>query len=57
MSIKKGDSQLADKNDNPLIGQAQAAVVDAASGASNAQLATKINEVLDVLRAHGLIKV
>ena len=62
-------AQLADRNQNPLIGEAQALVSDAStSHALNATfddtevetaldaLGTKINAVLDILEEHGLMK-
>lgn len=66
---KAGDSQLADRNGRPLIGLAQTLIADAsvahalnstfsdteAEAALNA-LGTKINAILDVLEAHGLMK-
>lgn len=68
-AIKVQDSQLADKNGNPLIGAAQTLISDAsvahalnstfsdteAEAALNA-LGTKINAILDVLEEHGLMK-
>lgn len=95
MALAKGESQLADRDGDPLIGEAQANVADAATsltitwtandpggtpnGAitiadgdaiSNAEigefleeveagfaaLTTKVNAILDVLEAHGLMK-
>lgn len=55
-ALKKENSQMADADGFPLIGPAQAAIADAAEAATNAQLATKINEVIAALEAHGLIK-
>lgn len=68
-TITKFEAQLADGSQNPLIGQAQAHVTDASvahalnatfsdtevEGALNA-LGTKINSILLVLEAHGLMK-
>lgn len=66
---RKSDSQLADRTGRPMIGAAQALIADQATTAatqtspwgfaSQAQadaLATKINAILDVLEAHGLMK-
>ena len=62
MSIKKENSQMADKDGNPMIGNVQDAVADAgAAGGSydptevNA-IRTAVNGALAALRAHGLIK-
>lgn len=68
-AIKKSVSQLADKNNMPLIGLAQTLVSDASvahalnatfsdtevEAALNA-LGTKINSILDILEEHGLMK-
>ena len=68
-AINVQDSQLADKNNKPLIGLAQTLVADAVvahdvnatfsdtevEAALNA-LGTKINAILDILEAHGLMK-
>lgn len=65
---QKANSQLADPTDKPLIGSQQALVADAstahalnatfsdteAEAALNA-LGTKINSILDILEAHGLM--
>lgn len=66
---RKADSQTADAAGNPLIGAAQALIADQSTTAatqttpwgfaSQAQadaIATKINAILDVLEAHGLMK-
>lgn len=64
----KNDAQLADKNQRPLIGQQQALVADASvahalnatfsdtevEAALNA-LGVKINALLDIVEAHGLM--
>lgn len=68
-NVKRGDSQLADSNSNPLIGEAQTLVADAVvAHALNATfsdteveaaldaLGVKINALLDVVEAHGLMK-
>lgn len=69
MSINASHSQLADNTGYPLIGVAQAHIADAstahalnatfsdteAEAALNA-LGTKINAILAVLEAHGLVK-
>lgn len=75
----KGDAQLADATDNPLIGPAQTLIadcVDALDGATltgstlttsstptvdeleanDGVLGGKINAILDILEAHGLMK-
>lgn len=65
----KQDSQLADKTDNPLIGSAQTLVADAVvAHALNATfsdteveaaldaLGVKVNALLDIVEAHGLMK-
>lgn len=65
----KGDSQLADRAGKPLIGTAQTLVADAVvAHALNATfsdteveaaldaLGVKINAVLDIIEAHGLMK-
>lgn len=63
------DALFADRNNRPLIGAAQALIADAstahalnstfsdteAEAALNA-LGTKINSILDILEAHGLMK-
>ena len=62
-TLKKEDSQLADKNDKPLIGARQAAItaVENSSGGGpgdeefNAAVAA-INAIITVLEAHGLIE-
>lgn len=62
-TLKKEDSQLADKNDKPLIGARQASItaVANAGGATpdgtefNAAVAA-INAIITVLEAHGLIE-
>lgn len=72
---EKANAQLADSNDNPMIGDAQAKVADAVvahsltdsdgslGATSQAEveavldaLGVKINAILDVLEAHGLMK-
>ena len=68
-AIDTRDSQLADKNGLPLIGTAQTLIADASvahalnatfsdtevEAALNA-LGTKVNSILDILEAHGLMK-
>ncbi len=68
-TIRKEESQLADRNNFPLIGTAQATITDASvahalnatfsdtevEAALNA-LGVKINAVLAALEAHGLTK-
>lgn len=68
-TITKATSQMADRNGNPLLSDAQAHVTNAsvahalnstfsdteAEAALNA-LGTKINAILLVLEAHGLMK-
>lgn len=55
--MDKHNSQMADANDNPLIGPAQDALADvSAAGEASANLIARVNDILDVLRAHGLIK-
>lgn len=55
--MDKHNSQMADANDNPLIGPAQDALADvSAAGEASANLIERVNDILDVLRAHGLIK-
>lgn len=55
--MDKHNSQMADANDNPLIGPAQDALADVSTaGAESANLIARVNDILDVLRAHGLIK-
>jgi hypothetical protein len=72
MTIKKEDSQLADKDGNPLIGSAQATIANPAAVvglANNAAVATlvalktelentnaRLTSVIAALKAHGLIK-
>ncbi len=66
---KAGESQLADRGGNALIGSAQTLVADAVVAhdvnstfsdteveATLDALGVKINAVLDVLEAHGLMK-
>jgi hypothetical protein len=69
MSIRVENSQLVDKEDNPMIGLVQAHIADAsvahalnstfsdteAEAALNA-LGAKVNAILLVLEAHGLVK-
>ena len=68
-AINKHDSQLADGDNNPLIGNAQALIADMATTAATTStpygfasaaqadsIATRINLILDVLEAHGLMK-
>lgn len=65
----KEKGQLADKNGRPLVSDAQAFVADQATTAATQtspwgfatqaqadSIATKINAILDVLEAHGLMK-
>lgn len=57
----KDNSQLADRNQNPLVGEQQANVSDAETSHSTSDtsdldaLGTKINAILDILEAHGLM--
>ena len=68
-AIAATDSQLADKNGLPLIGTAQTLIADAVVAhninatfsdteveATLNALGVKINAILDVLEAHGLMK-
>lgn len=68
-ALKKTNSQMADGSGNPLIGAAQTLVADAVTAhALNATfsdteveaalnaLGVKINAVIDILEAHGLMK-
>lgn len=72
-TITKLTSQMADANDNPLIGAAQshiASLTDSTGGSAGdvvndttasvkddiASLAAKINAIILVLEAHGLVK-
>lgn len=61
MSIVKSQSQLADKNSNPMIGNRQPAITDVpeVGGAYDAAevnvIVARVNEVLASLREHGLI--
>jgi hypothetical protein len=56
-ALEKSDSQLGDRNDNPLIGPRQDAVANVeAAGEGSANLIAAVNDILDVLRAHGLIE-
>jgi len=56
--VPKTESKLADRTNYPQLGEAQAVITNAVTGgsatASNA--AGVINEILEVLRYHGLIK-
>ena len=60
---KATESQLADRLDNPLIGSQQDNIADATAitggqsptEAEHNALVTKINAILDVLEAHGLM--
>ncbi len=65
----KQDAQMADKQDNPLIGPAQTLVADMvttaatqttpfgfSTGAQADSIATRINLIIDVLEEHGLMK-
>ena len=62
-TLKKEDSQLADKHDKPLIGARQALITAVANAAGqaptddefNAAVAA-INAIITVLEAHGLIE-
>ena len=73
-ALNKHISQLADKDNNPLVGPAQSAITsftDSTGGTAGdtlddttasvkddlASIAAKVNAILDVLAAHGLIKV
>jgi hypothetical protein len=68
-TIVTEESQLADKNNNPLIGQAQTHVADAEEAhdvnatfadteveAALDALGGKINDIFLILKAHGLMK-
>ena len=69
MALAKQESQMADRDNNPLIGKAQTHVADAVVAhdvnatfadteveAALDALGTKINAILDILEAHGLMK-
>jgi hypothetical protein len=63
-ALKKQNSQLADRNDFPLIGNAQTLLADlvAITGgespteAEHNLVVTKVNAILDILEEHGLMK-
>jgi hypothetical protein len=56
-ALEKSDSQLGDRFDNPMIGPRQDAVANVeAAGEGSANLIAAVNDILDVLRAHGLIE-
>lgn len=55
-NLTKQDSQLADRNSNPLIGTRQAAITNPTGGATvDAEARTAITAVITALEAHGLI--
>jgi hypothetical protein len=58
--VAKADAKLADKNDIPQIGEAQANIADWATTGVYADddnlLATAINSIIAVLEYHGLTK-
>jgi hypothetical protein len=55
--VPKNDSKLADSTQHPQLGEAQDALANVVSaGESSANLIARLNDVLDVLRYHGLIK-
>lgn len=69
MALAKHLSQAADRDGNPLLGPAQTAIADAVVAhdvnatfddteveAALDALGVKINAILDVLEAHGLMK-
>jgi hypothetical protein len=64
MSITKSVAKLADSDNNPLIGEAQAHIADLAAitggdaptEAEHNAVRTAINSILLVLEAHGLVK-
>jgi hypothetical protein len=68
MALSKADSQMADKNGNPLIGPAQATIASVATTAATnsspygfAQtqadaIVSQLNLVIAALKAHGLVK-
>lgn len=61
---KKTESLLADRNERPLLSTAQTLIADATAitggesptEAEHNALVTKINAILDLLEAHGLMK-
>ena len=61
-ALEKSNSQLGDRNDNPMIGPRQDAIADvAAAGATYDQaevnaIRAGVNDILEVLRNHGLIE-
>lgn len=62
-TLKKSDSQLADKNDKPLIGARQASITAVANAVGQAPTddefdaaVAAINAIITVLEAHGLIE-
>lgn len=57
MGLSKERSQLADANSNPIVGPVQDGIDDVTvAGADSANLIAAVNDILAVLRAHGLIK-
>jgi hypothetical protein len=62
-TLYKGDSQMADRSQNPLIGPRQAAITAAVAitgtedptEAEYNLLVTAINAIITVLEAHGLV--
>lgn len=56
-ALEKQDSQLADRDQNPLIGERQDAISDIAETgtAEDGDARAKLNVVLAALRSHGLI--
>lgn len=53
---KKEDSQLADKNDKPMISTQGSAITAPTGGATtDAEARTAINSIISALEAHGLI--
>jgi len=56
-ALTPSDSQLADRDSKPLIGPRQDSIADVTeAGEASANLIAAINDILDVLRAHGLIE-
>ncbi len=53
---EKQNSQLADRDNNPMIGSQQTLIANPTGGATtDAEARTAINAILDILEAHGLM--
>ena len=59
-TLKKGDSQMADGSDKPMVGARQAAItavsVTGTYATDDTPIETAINGIITALEAHGLIE-